>query len=276
MTVLTFDTYGKSDVRLTQVIRDGERHDVVELSVKILFEGDFAESYTDADNSKILPTDTMKNTVYAVAREQPVRSIEEFAQNLARHFLTRVAHLKTVKVEILQTPWARIGNHGSAFIRDSAESRMTAVTASRTDELLVSGVRNLEILKTGNSAFAGYMKDELTTLSETRDRLLGTILDADWTYRAGEVRFDECRAGIRQVLLNTFATHMSESVQHTLFAMADAALKEFKVIKSIHLVMPNRHRLLVDLSKFGLDNPNQIFVPTGEPSGYIEATLAAE
>jgi urate oxidase len=276
MADLTFNTYGKTDIRLTQVMRDGARHEVVELSAKILFEGDFAESYTNADNSKILPTDTMKNTVYAVARQHPVTSIEEFARDLARHFLASVSPLKTVKIEILQTPWAQIGNYGSAFIRNGEESRMTALTASRTDEVLVSGIRNLEILKTGNSAFSGYMTDELTTLPETRDRLLGTILDADWIYRAEEISFNECHTGIRQVLLNTFATHKSESVQHTLFTMADAALKEFNVVKSIHLVMPNRHRLLVDLLKFGLDNPNQVFVATDEPSGYIEARVARE
>ena len=307
---LTFNTYGKSDVRLTQVLRDGEQHEVVELSVKILFQGDFAESYTRADNSKVLPTDTMKNTVYAIARERPITSIEEFARRLAGHFLKRVAALKTVSIEIHQTPWAHIGKHGSAFVREGTESRMTALTATHSQEELVSGLRNLEILKTGNSAFTGYMKDEFTTLPETRDRLLGTVLDADWTYRTGaqrawmrtakqqkelasssggtldtapvlrdslgEIGFNDCHAGIRKVLLDSFANHNSESVQHTLFAMAQAALKEFSVIKSVHLVMPNRHRLLVDLSKFGLDNPNQIFVPTAEPSGYIEARVDAE
>ncbi len=275
MANLTFDNYGKTRVRLTQVLRNGDQHEVVELSAKILFRGKFADSYTKADNSMVLPTDTMKNTVYVIARQKPIENIEQFAHDLAAHFLGSVAHLDAVRIEIEQTPWQRINGHGSAFVSGGKERRVAMLAATRTENKLESGVHGLEILKTAKSAFTDYLVDDLTTLAPTRDRLFGTVMDADWTYHDGTVDYNAEHARIQSALLESFANHVSESVQHTLFDMAKAALEQVKTLKEIHLVMPNKHRLLVDLSKFKLSNPNQIFVPTDEPSGYIEARVSA-
>jgi urate oxidase len=55
--------------------------------------------------------------------------------------------------------------------------------------------------------------------------------------------------------------------------MAEAVIDQFPTVAEIHLVMPNKHCLKVDLSRFGLDNPNQVFQPIDEPSGFIEARL---
>ena len=276
MPSILFNQYGKTKIRLTQVLRTGGKHEVVELSVNILFQGDFVASYTQADNGIVLPTDTMKNTVYALARWKPIHSIEEFARDLATHFLGRVERLMEIQVTIEQRPWARISGHGSAFLLGGNDQRITKLVASRNGESVTSGIRGLEILKTADSAFAGFAKDELTTLPETHDRLLGTVLDAEWTYRSLDIDFNAEHSRIRSVLLDCFADHVSKSVQHTLYDMAVAALGKGDILTEMHLVMPNKHRLLVDLLKFGLDNPNQIFVPTDEPSGYIEARVSAD
>jgi|SRR5947209_4218399 len=275
MAALHFHTYGKTGVRLTQILRDGARHEVVELNVSVLFEGEFDSTYLTGDNSKILPTDTMKNTVYVVASKNPVRSIEQFSIHLGEHFLTRLDHLQRVTIEILQTPWSRIGTHDAAFEQTGGGLRHTKLVATRTDRQLVSGLRNLEILKTSRSAFAGFLKDEYTSLPETHDRLFGTVLEADWTYHSDDVQheYNHFAFEIRQTLLDAFALHDSLSVQHTLLAMGKQALERFEAITEIHLVMPNKHRLLVDLGRWGMQNANQIFVPTDEPSGYIEARL---
>lgn len=273
MAHLSFDTYGKTRVRLTQVLREGARHEVIELNVQIFFEGDLAESYMAGDNSKVLPTDTIKNTVYVIARQKPIQSIEHFASDLARHFLDRLPHLTKVRVEISQTPWSRISGHGAAFIQSGNERRTTSLAATRSSEIFVSGIQGLQILKTSKSAFTGYLKDELTTLAETEDRLLGTVMNANWTYRPGTFDFNALHQNIREWLLDSFAKHESLSVQHTLYAMGEAVIEWFDVVDDIHLIMPNKHCLLVDLSRFGLDNPNQVFVPTDEPSGYIEARV---
>jgi urate oxidase len=273
--LLSFHQYGKTKVRLTQVLRDGDRREVIELDAAILFEGDFSESYTTADNSKVLPTDTIKNSVYVIARQHPIESIEQFAKDLCAHFLDRVPHLRQVKVTLEQKPWVRIHEHGSAFLLGGKERRVTQLIATREREQIVSGFEGLEILKTGNSSFSGFLKDDLTTLAETRDRLLGTALDAHWTYRLGQIDFNTSYEQLRSILLDTFAAHVSESVQHTLYDMAKAALASCEHIEEVHLIMLNKHRLLADLARFGLDNPNQIFVATDEPSGYIEARVRA-
>jgi urate oxidase len=273
MATLIFDTYGKNRVRLLRVTRDGSRHEIVEWNTQILFEGDLAESYMAGDNSKVLPTDTMKNTVYALARKTPIVCVEQFARDLGRHFLGRLPHLRQVKIEIEATPWSRIEDYDAAFAQAGKERRMAACTITRSQETSISGIRNLQILKTAGSSFAGYPKDEYTTLPETDDRLLGTVLDADWSYSPGTHDFNGLHTQIRARLLATFALHRSLSVQHTLYAMAESVVAEFGAVSQIHLIMPNKHYLLADLSKFGLDNPNQIFVPTDEPFGYIEATV---
>jgi urate oxidase len=143
---------------------------------------------------------------------------------------------------------------------------------SRSACCITSGIQGLQILKTGQSAFEGFLKDEFTTLAPVTERLLGTILEARWTY-AGHVAYNETLARMRSALLDSFAQHISLSVQQTLFAMAQAALDTVPEVTEIHLTMPNRHCLLVDLSKFGLDNPNQVFIPTEAPSGHIEAKV---
>jgi urate oxidase len=275
MATLSFDTYGKTRVRLMQVLRTGGMHQVAEINVSVLLEGDLADSYIAGDNSHVLPTDTVKNTVYVLARQQAIESIEQFSACLGRHFLGRLEHVHTIQITIEQTAWDRIGQHAAAFVQSTREHRVTRMKVTREGESIVSGIRNLHILKTSNSGFSGYLKDEYTTLPETEDRLLGTVLDTDWTL-SPELRaidFNQLHARVRNVLLECFATQKSLSVQHTLYAMGEAALATFKEMQDIRLTMPNKHCLLVDLSRFGLDNPNQIFVPTEEPSGYIEARL---
>lgn len=272
--LLTFNQYGKTEVRLAQVLRSGPRHELAEISVAILFQGDFSRSYTDRDNSIVLPTDTMKNTVYVLARRNPISSIENFARIIAAHFLARVERLDEIQVGIEQSPWARIADSDSAFVLSGKERRITKLNATRSSERFTSGVHGLEILKTSHSAFAGFLRDEFTTLPDTYDRLLGTVLEADWSYGSGEIDFDAEYSATCLALLQTFADHASESVQDTLYAMAAAALEASRHLTEVHLVMPNKHRVLVDLAKFQLDNPNQIFVPIDAPSGYIEARVA--
>jgi urate oxidase len=276
MATLTFDTYGKTRVRLLQVLRTDNGHEVAEISLTILLEGNLEESYASGDNSRVLPTDSMKNTVYALARQNPIESVEAFGLCLGEHFLHRLPHINKVKISVDQIPWNRIATHSSAFTQNEKEQRFAYITLTREGPSIVSGFRNLHILKTSGSAFFGYLKDEYTTLPETRDRLLGTVLDAEWVLSSelhNKRNFNELHANIRNALLDCFARHESFSVQHTLYAMASDVLDQFHAVHEIHLTMPNKHCVLADLSRFGLDNPNQIFVPTDEPSGYIEARL---
>lgn len=270
--------YGKSAIRLVQVLRKGDRHDLRDLTVAIRFEGDYDTSYTEGDNSAVFPTDTMKNTVYALAAREGVAEPEEFGLRLGRHFLDRNPKLHRVRVDITAHPWKHIAiggrEHGQAFMRRGPDTRTATVQTDRTGTRVGAGVSDLLILKSAHSAFAGFPRDEYTTLPETNDRLLATSLTARWHYSGSDVDFAPAWQAIRQTLLAAFAEHDSQSVQHTLHAMGQAVLDSSDEVCAIHLVMPNKHHLPFDLSRFGLPNRNEIFIATEEPYGLIEATLA--
>lgn len=281
MVKLAENRYGKSRVRLVRVKRRDGWHELQEWSVQVLLQGDFATCFLDGDNSKILPTDTMKNTVYSVARSSSATGIEDFAKELSGFLLGRNPQVSSVEVAISETPWDHVVTQGDAhpatFAQSTRELRTATVVLERGGRSsVVSGLDNLVILKTAGSAFTGYLKDSLTTLPETRDRLFGTAVRASWTYLSPSASFDALRTSIRNLLLAAFAEHQSESVQHTLYAMAQNVLDHVPEVRDIHLSMPNKHCLLVDLSRFGQDNPGEIFVPTDEPHGFIEARVTRE
>jgi urate oxidase len=278
---LAENSYGKSSVRVMKVKRDGPLHIVKEWKVEVLLSGDFESCFTAGDNSRILPTDTMKNTVYSRARESAAECIEDFSLELAHFFLGRNPQVERVAIHIASTPWENAllqsKPHPSTFIRGTGETQTTAVTYDRAGGFsITSGFEGLVLLKTANSGFDGFIRDSLTTLSETADRLLGTSIRAQWKYQSAHVPFDELRSELRETLIQAFADHDSRSVQHTLYAMAQAALEAAPEIVDIELAMPNKHCLLVDLSRFGQTNPNEIFVPTDEPYGNIVARVSRE
>jgi len=275
--MLAETSYGKSSVRLVKVSRRGDRHDLKDLTVAIRFEGEYEQSYTEGDNAGVLPTDTMKNTVYALAAQQAVDEPDAFGLTLARHFLERNPRLTRVRIDMTEHPWGRImvGNreHGQAFVRQGGESRSATIEGDRTRVTAGAGVSDLVVLKSSHSAFAGFLRDEYTTLADTEDRLLATSLTATWRYRDLGIEFGQAWRAVRQTLLETFAEHDSKSVQHTLYAMGQAVLGSVDGVTAIRLVMPNKHHLPFDLARVGLQNRNEIFVPTDEPFGLIEATL---
>ena len=278
MIELAENRYGKSRVRLMKVTRRDDVHDLREWTVQVLLKGDFESAHLDGDNSKILPTDTMKNTVYSIARNSAATTMEDYAKELTDFLLNRNPQVSSAAITIESTLWKRLTvdgkPHPNSFMRGSAEVQTTSVERAQNAPFQIhSGLNNLTILKTTDSGFEGYIKDSLTTLPETKDRILATAMRAEWHYTSAALNFESARSVIRETMLRTFANHKSKSVQHTLYAMAESALEAIPEIDDIEITMPNKHCLLVDLSRFGQDNPNQIFVPTDEPSGYIEARL---
>ncbi len=270
--------YGKSKVRLLKVTRRADANDLRDLTVSICFQGDYDDSYFTGDNSEVLPTDTMRNTVYALAAGGAVDEPERFGIKLADHFLDRNLRLQRVRIDVVEHPWSRIeagaGHDGYAFVRHGLETRVAVVTANRQQTILQGGIADLSVLKSSRSAFTGFVRDEYTTLAETEDRIFATSLTALWHYRHAEIDFGAAWRAVRRTLLESFARHDSRSVQHTLYAMGQAVIDAVDEVAGIHLVMPNRHHLPFDVSRFGLENRNEIFVPTDEPHGLIEATVS--
>lgn len=282
MTVKLADNrYGKSRVRLVRLNRCAADHEFQEWAVDILLEGDFLACFADGDNSRILATDTMKNIVYCVARKSSATCIEEFAKELCEFILSRNPQVAETDVSIHQESWQHLAiggkPHPATFVKCGDERQTTRVVRDRAGGFRVeSGVADLVIMKTADSAFEGFIQDGFTTLAETNDRLLGTSLCARWLYSSDNIPFANARTTVRESLLAAFASHKSKSVQHTLHAMAESALAASPQVSEITLTMPNKHCFLVDLSRFGLDNPNHIFIPTDEPHGTIEARICRE
>jgi len=246
--------------------------------VRVLLHGDFARSFTEADNSKILPTDTIKNTVYSIARDSNATTIEVFAMEIGDYLLSNNPQITGTSVEIDEKCWQNLTVDGqieaTTFKMGGPELQTARVERERNGGWVVtSGVDGLTILKTSKSAFTGYIKDRLTTLKPATDRIFGTCATIRWDYISPGQNFADVRARIVAALLSAFAAHHSMSVQHTLFDMGKAALSTAPEIARIHLAMPNLHHLLADLTPFGQDNPNHIFVPVDEPHGYIEASV---
>jgi urate oxidase len=279
-TTLIDNNYGASHVRLVKVHRFEDRHDLKELSVGVQFEGAFENSYTTGDNRSILPADTIKNTVYALAKLYTIGQIEEFAQQLIDHFLTDNPQVRNVRVEIAEYLWTRIPFGGKphpwSFTPAGPERRTTAVTGSRDTVLIEAGIENLQIVKTTGSGFEGYVHDPFTTLKETTDRILSTAVKASWLYSDNEIPFSVYWHGVRQAILDTFVEHESRSMQYTLHAIAEAVLERYADIAEIRLWLPNKDCRLVDLGLFGLENHNEVFAPAEEPYELIEARLRRE
>ena len=270
--------YGESRVRLSRITHHADRHDFNEWTVQVLLEGDFETAFTEADNSTILPTDTMKNTVYSIARGSKAATIEEFAMELGDYLLANNPQVSGACVKIDEKSWERMMADGvpeaTTFKLCGPEVQTVRAVRNQNREWSIrSGVDGLTILKTTKSAFTGYIKDKLTTLKPATDRIFGTRATVTWDYASASTNFAQVRATLIAALLKEFAAHDSMSVQHTLFDMGKAALAAAPEIERIKLTMPNLHHLLADLSPFGQDNPNHIFVPIDEPHGYIEATI---
>jgi urate oxidase len=275
--VLSHARYGKSEVRLVKVSRHSDGHDLRDLTVDVGLEGDFDAAYVDADNAGLLATDTMRNAVYALAKEHPIDDIESFGRRLVEHFLVAGPSVTRARVQIVEHPWVRleVGGrpHEHAFQRASGGNHVATVTGDGGEPQIDVGIDDLLVLKTTGSGWEGFLRDRYTTLPETSDRILATIITARWSCRGGDIDYGAAWHGVRQTILEAFCDHYSPSVQFTLHHMGKAVLDAHPEVERISFSLPNKHHLLYDLGRFGLENENEIFHVTNEPYGVIEGTV---
>ena len=271
------NTYGKSRVRVMRVHRDGERHEVRELSVSATVQGDFARTYTHADNSKALCTDTIKNLINIVAHENLALDKEDFCSAVADRLLAKYPQVSSAAVTAHETKWNRLITDGTphphSFVLEGNGKPFASTVASRDSRSCESGMSGFTFLKSTQSGWEKYYKDDYTTLKETRDRICATNMDATWRWQRSPSNFEQANAKLLDSMLKVFATTYSESVQDSLYRMATAALEAVPEVSEIRLACPNKHYLLIDLSPFGLANNNQVFLPTDEPHGQIECRV---
>ena len=273
--VLGRNQYGKAEVRLVKVSRDTERHALEDLSVTSQLHGDFESAHIDGDNSKVVATDTQKNTVYAFAKDG-VGSPEEFLLRLGRHFTESFDWVSGGRWEAEQYFWDRINDHDHAFSRNKSETRTAVLLADGADWTLVAGLEDLTVLKSTGSEFHGFPRDKYTTLTETNDRILATDVTAKWRYNTLDVDFNAVYASVRRILLDAFASTHSLALQQTMFQMGKQVLEAHPEIQEIKFSLPNKHHFLVDLTPFDLENNNEVFFAADRPYGLIEATIERE
>jgi urate oxidase len=261
--------YGKGEVRLVKVVRTPGRHELRDLTVHVSLTGDFDDAHVLGDNTDLLATDTMRNTVYALAKSELGGSIESFASALVSHFVEAGPSVTDAAVRIEEHPWDRLGSHEHAFQRASGGTRVTTVSSSG----VTSGIDDLLVLKTTGSGWEGYVREQYTTLPETDDRILCTAVTASWEFDGVPADYDAAWEAARDAILSTFGDHYSPSVQYTLLRLGEAVLAAVPEIARVSFALPNRHHLLFDLSRFGMENDHEIFHATTEPYGLIEGTV---
>jgi urate oxidase len=282
--VLTSHQYGKAETHVVRIVRDTARHEIRDVVVTTALRGDFDAAYTDGDQSKVLPTDTQKNTVFSFAKEKGIDQIEPYALALARHFVDDVPPVTSATVEVTEHLWDRVvvdgAEHDHTWVRRGPEVRTAVVTvdgsaaAQRIE--VTSGLRDLVLLKSTGSEFRGFLRDGYTTLEETDDRVMATSLVASWRHDGTDVDWGCSHASVRELLVGTYARVHSRALQQTLWEMGRAVLEAHPTIASVRLAAPNKHHFLVDLSPFGVENAGEVFYAADRPYGLIEATIGRD
>jgi urate oxidase len=266
------NNYGKAEIHLVHLDRDQPQHRLTDLTVSVDLEGDFDAAHLEGDNTGIVATDSQKNIVYGLARSEPPGAPESFALRVAEYLVGEYPSVTRARVEAEAAAWLAVRE--DAFRRDDSERRVaTAVVTADGDRHVIGGMSGLALLKSANSAFAGFLRDRWTTLEESDDRILASSVRARWRYASPEVDFDEQHRRAGEAIVEAFAEHHSKSLQQTLYAMGEAVLDACPEVAEVRLSMPNLHHFLVDLTGVGLDNPNLVFHADDRPYGLIEGVV---
>jgi urate oxidase len=273
MAVLGYNQYGKAENRVVRVFRDRDPHEIVDYNVSVALSGGQEAPHLTGDNAPVLPTDTQKNTVYAFAKEDDVvAQPESFGIRLARHFVDNTEPITRARVKLEMYPWSRL-NNPHAFTRDGRYVRTATVTYDGSTTWVVSGVKDLWILKTTDSEFTGFLVDQYTTLQPATDRIMATSLLAEWWHTSEDVDWGKSFDGAVQTLLDTYGNHYSLAHQQTLFEAGKALLEGQPEIAEIRFSAPNKHHFVYDLARFGIENNNEVFHADDRPYGLQELTV---
>jgi urate oxidase len=272
--------YGKAENRVVRIYRDTPRHEIHDINVSTCLRGDFSAAHLTGDQSDVLPTDTQKQTAYAYAMEKGLTSIENYGLELARHFVRDVEPVRAARIEIDEFAWQRVvvdgEEHDHTWVRKGEEVRTAAITVDGDGEWVVGGLKDLVILKSTGSEFAGFLTDRYTVLEPTHDRVMATSLVAQWRFAQVEVDWESAYAGIKAQLVKQFAVVHSLALQQTLYEMGKAVLQSYPAIAEVRLSAPNKHHFRYDLSRFGLENNNEVFLADDRPYGLIQATVTRD
>ncbi|KAG7194521.1 uncharacterized protein KQ657_004736 [Scheffersomyces spartinae] len=295
MSTLINSSYGKANVKFLKVKKDPSNpkvQDVLEANVQCLLKGNFDVSYTEADNSVIVPTDTVKNTILVEAKNTDVWPIERFAGHLAKHFTSKYSHVDGVEISIVQQRWNKYPVNGKlhdhSFVHEGPETKQTFLTYNKkTQELsLKSCIKDLTVLKSTGSMFYGFNVCDYTILKPTTDRILSTDVFASWEFDPKKLAtlediatyadaglFEDTLKTARDATLELFALENSASVQATMYNMAGKILALVPEVKTVTYELPNKHYILFNLEWKGIKDNTELFYPASDPNGLIKCTV---
>lgn len=272
--------YGKAESRLVRIFRDQPRHEIRDLNVTTALRGPWDAAYLEGDQANVLPTDTQKNTAYAFAKTKGIDAIETFGIELATHFVDDIEPVLGARIEIEEYAWERAlvdgHEHDHTWLRKGQEVRTAAITVDATGTYVIGGLKDLVLLKSTGSEFAGFLTDEFTTLPETHDRVMATALDAKWRFTSTDVDWDAAYLEIKRLMVKEFASLQSLALQQTLWHMGTAVMEAFPEIAEVRLKAPNKHHFDYDIDRFGIENKGEVFWAADRPYGLIEAALVRD
>jgi urate oxidase len=271
--VLGKNQYGKAENHVVRINRDTDRHEIRDLVVTSQLRGDLEEVHTLGDNAHCVPTDTQKQTVFAFAQQYGIESPEQFLLKLADHFTGEFDWITGGRWAAQEYVWNRINDHDHCFVQHKDEVRTAVVVADGEERTVISGFKDLTVLKSTQSGFTGYPKDKYTVLPETEDRIMSTDVATRWRYNTTEVDYDAVYENVKKIILAKFTDHYSKALQETLYLMGKAVIEAHPEIDEIKFSCPNKHHFVYDLGFCGLENDKETHWAADRPYGLIEATI---
>ncbi|MDN5630611.1 urate oxidase [Glutamicibacter protophormiae] len=271
--VLGKNQYGKAQNHVVRIHRDTDRHVIRDLVVTSQLRGDFEAVHTEGDNGHCVPTDTQKNTVFAFAQKYGITSPEELLLKLSEHFTTEFEWVTGGRWAADEHAWDRINDSDHCFVQNKQEVRTAVLVTDGEQQTVISGFKDLTILKSTESGFEGYPKDKYTTLPETTDRIMSTDVATRWRYNTTDVDYDAVYADVKKIILEKFTDHYSRALQETLYLMGKAVIEAHPEIDEIRFSCPNKHHFVYDLSFCDIENPGETHYAADRPFGLIEATV---
>jgi urate oxidase len=269
---------GESRLRFLRVIRRGDRHDARDLTISISFEGDFANAFTERRADGAIPREALKSLIHHIVREESAEEIESLALATARRVLRTYSAISRVRVDVAEQPWARMSAggklQGQAFVQGGPEQRTAAVVTNGTHTSVVAGIDQLMVMRT-----AGFLPSRTVRaddgLEDAVQPLLVGGLSAKWTYGHADVAFGSYRQGVRAALTDAFALHATESVQHTLYAIAGVVLATYEDILDVTLALHERQYRPTDTFTIA-PAVEDLFLVADEPVRVVEVTVERE
>jgi urate oxidase len=230
--------YGKADVIVYRLQRDGSPPPIFGASVTMLLYGDaFWRTYTTGDNSQLIATDSMKNFIQRETLNFTGADLESYCRFLAEKFLGIYPQTEGIQVSAREIPYAGIVDGSVAFAPSGPERAMASIEINRSgiiDER--SGIHGFKLLRLGGSAFAGFVRDEYTTLPDVKNRPLHMWLDLEWLSSERAV----ITAEVREIVHGVFHSFESGSIQQVIYQIGARMLGELPMVTEVRLEANNR------------------------------------